>query len=138
MANSPLRVACIGMGWWSDVLADAMKRSGKFEIATCYTRSTEKRQAFAKKYGCTASPSYEAILTDRTIEAVVNTTPNNVHRETTCEAARAGKHVFLDKPIANTIADARGLTQACRDARVVLALGYRIEICTSNPASFIV
>ena len=125
MANSPLRVACIGMGWWSDVLADAMKRSGKFEIATCYTRSTEKRQAFAKKYGCTASPSYEAILTDRTIEAVVNTTPNNVHRETTCEAARAGKHVFLDKPIANTVADARALTAECRKAGVVLALGYQ-------------
>jgi len=113
------------MGWWSDVLADAMKRSGKFEIASCYTRSTEKRQAFAKKYGCTASPSYEAILTDRTIEAVVNTTPNNVHRGTTCEAARAGKHVFLDKPIANTVADAWALTAECRKAGVVLALGYQ-------------
>ena len=51
MAIEPLRVACIGMGWWSDVLADAMKRSGKFEIVSCYTRSSEKRQAFAKKYG---------------------------------------------------------------------------------------
>ena len=113
------------MGWWSDVLADAMKRSGKFEIASCYTRSDEKRQAFAKKYGCAAAPSYEAILGDRSIEAIVNTTPNNVHAETTCAAARAGKHVFLDKPIANTIAEARELTQACRKARVVLALGYQ-------------
>jgi predicted dehydrogenase len=113
------------MGWWSDVLADAMKRSGRFDVASCYTRSTEKRQAFAKKYGCAAAPSYEAILKDRTIEAVVNTTPNNVHRETTCEAARAGKHVFLDKPIANTVADARALTAECRKAGVVLALGYQ-------------
>ena len=40
-------------------------------------------------------------------------------------AAAAGKHVFLDKPIANTIADARAITQACRDAGVVLALGYQ-------------
>lgn len=125
MADKPLRVACIGMGWWSDVLADAMKRSGKFEIASCYTRSDEKRQAFAKKYGCAAAPSYEAILGDKAIEAIVNTTPNNVHRETTCAAARAGKHVFLDKPIANTIADARALTDACLNAGVVLALGYQ-------------
>ena len=122
---NPLRVASIGMGWWSDVLADAMKRSGKFEIASCYTRSDEKRQAFAKKYGCAAAPSYEAILGDKAIEAIVNTTPNNVHRETTCAAARAGKHVFLDKPIANTIADARALTDACLNAGVVLALGYQ-------------
>ena len=125
MADKPLRVACIGMGWWSDVLADAMKRSGKFEIASCYTRSDEKRQAFAKKYGCAAAPSYEAILGDKAIEAIVNTTPNNVHRETTTAAARVGKHVFLDKPIANTIADARALTDACLNAGVVLALGYQ-------------
>jgi predicted dehydrogenase len=113
------------MGWWSDVLADAMKRSDQFEIVSCFTRSDAKRQAFAKKYGCSAAPSYEAILGDKSIAAIVNTTPNNVHRETTEAAARAGKHVFLDKPIANTIADSKALTDACRKAGVVLALGYQ-------------
>ena len=116
MAFEPLRVACIGMGWWSDVLADAIVRSGKLKIAACYTRSETKRQAFATKYGCRAAPSYEAILEDRGIEAIVNTTPNNVHLETTRAAAAAGKHTFLDKPIATTIADARGITAACRKA----------------------
>ena len=125
MAVDPLRVACLGMGWWSDVLADAIKRSDRFEIVACYTRSEEKRRAFAKKYGCRAAPSYEEILKDRSIEAVVNSTPNNVHLETTRAAAAAGKHVFLDKPIANTIADGRGITEACRSAGVVLALGYQ-------------
>jgi predicted dehydrogenase len=125
MANEPLRVACLGMGWWSDVLADAMKRSDRFEIVSCYTRSDEKRQAFAKKYGCVPAPSYDAILKDKRIEAIINTTPNNVHKETTCAAAEAGKHVFLDKPISTTIADARSLTAACRKAGVVLALGYQ-------------
>jgi predicted dehydrogenase len=113
------------MGWWSDVLADAVERSGKLQIVSCYTRSEEKRQAFAMKYGCRAAPSYEAILEDRGIEAIINTTPNNVHSETTRAAAAARKHVFLDKPIANTVADARALTRACRDAGVVLALGYQ-------------
>ena len=61
----PLRVACIGMGWWSDVLADAIRRSSKLKIVACYSRSQEKRAAFAAKYGCRASPSYEAILADR-------------------------------------------------------------------------
>lgn len=125
MAFEPLTVACIGMGWWSDVLADAIVRSGKLKIAACYTRSETKRQAFATKYGCRAAPSYEAILEDRGIEAIVNTTPNNVHLETTGAAAAAGKHTFLDKPIATTIADARAITAACRKAGVVLALGYQ-------------
>jgi len=121
----PLRVACIGMGWWSDVLADAMQRSKKLKIVACYTRSEDKRKAFAAKYGCAAAPSYEHILKDRSIEAIVNTTPNDVHLETTRAAAAAGKHVFLDKPIANSVSEGRAITEACRRAGVVLALGYQ-------------
>jgi predicted dehydrogenase len=121
----PLSVACLGMGWWSDVLADAIVRSGKLRITACYTRSEEKRAKFAAKYACRAAPSYDSILADRSIEAIVNTTPNSVHLETTRLAAEAGKHVFLDKPIANTVADGRAITEACRKAGVVLALGYQ-------------
>ena len=125
VAFEPLRVACIGMGWWSDVLADAIQRSGKLKIEACYTRSESKRAAFAAKYGCRAAPSYEAVLDDGRIEAIINTTPNNVHLETTRAAAGAGKHVFLDKPIANTIAEGRAIADVCRKAGVVLALGYQ-------------
>jgi len=124
-APEPVRAACLGMGWWSGVLADAIRRSGRIQILSCYTRSADKRDAFAHKYGCRAASSYEEILKDERIEAVINTTPNGAHLETTRAAAQAGKHVFLDKPIANTIADARGITQACRKAGVVLALGYQ-------------
>jgi len=120
-----VKVACIGMGWWSDVLADAIKRSGKLTIAACYSRSPDKRRHFSKKYGCKAAASYEEILNDRSIEALINTTPNAAHLETTRAAAAAGKHVFVDKPIANTIADARAITEACRKGKVVLALGYQ-------------
>lgn len=121
----PLRVACIGMGWWSDVLADAITRSSKLKIVACFSRSEQKRAAFAAKYGCHASPSYEAILADANIEAVINTTPNDVHLKTTRSAAEAGKHVFLDKPIANSVSDGRKITESCRKAGVVLALGYQ-------------
>ena len=125
MAFEPVRVGCLGMGWWSDVLADAMVKSGKLKIVSCFTRSDEKKQAFAKKYGCNTAATYEAMLADRTIEAIINTTPNNVHLETTRAAATAKKHVFLDKPIANTVADGNAITEACKRAGVILALGYQ-------------
>ena len=125
MAIEPFRVACIGMGWWSDVLADAIKRSNKIEIAACYTRSADKRAAFAAKYQCRPVTSYEEVLADPAIEAIINTTPNDVHFETTRAAAAAGKHVFLDKPIANTVTDGRAISEVCRKAGVVLALGYQ-------------
>jgi predicted dehydrogenase len=125
MSSNPVRVAALGMGWWSDVLADAAKRSGELEIVSCYTRSADKRDAYAAKYGCEAVASYDDILVDDSIEAVINTTPNHVHLETTRAAAEAGKHVFLDKPIANTIADGRAITKACEDAGVILSVGYQ-------------
>jgi predicted dehydrogenase len=125
MAIEPLRVACLGIGWWSDVLADAILRSGKLEIVSCYSRSEDKRQKFAEKYGCSASESYETILADPKIEAIVNTTPNDVHLPTTRAAAEAGKHVFLDKPIANTVSDGHAIAKCCREAGIVLALGYQ-------------
>jgi predicted dehydrogenase len=125
MGQDPVRVACIGMGWWSDVLADAIRRSDKLKIVACYSRSQDKRDAFAAKYECRGAESYATVLSDTSVEAVINTTPNDVHLETTSAAAAAGKHVFLDKPIANTIADARAITDVCRGAGVVLALGYQ-------------
>ena len=137
MTDKRVRTAVLGMGWWSDVLADAVKRgqlagrSGagadatSIEIVSCYTRSEDKRRAFAAKYGCTAAPSYEAILADPSIEAIINTTPNGVHLETTEQAASAGKHVFLDKPIANTVAEGQAIARACDKAGVILSLGYQ-------------
>ena len=126
MSSTPFRVASLGIGWWSDVLADAAQRTnGRVEIAACFTRSADKRQAFADKYGCTGAGSFEDILADDAIDGVINTTPNHVHLETTRAAAQAGKHVFLDKPIANNIGEAKAITKACADAGVVLGVGYQ-------------
>jgi predicted dehydrogenase len=125
MTETPLRVAALGMGWWSDVLADAVNRSDKLQVVACFTRSADKRAAFAAKYNCRAAGSYEEILADSTIEAIINTTPNTVHLETTQAAAQAGKHVFLDKPIANTVREGQAIAEACGKAGVVLALGYQ-------------
>jgi predicted dehydrogenase len=91
----------------------------------CFTRSQDKRRAFAQKYACRPAASYEEILADGSIAAIVNTTPNNVHLETTRQAAEAGKHVFLDKPIANTVREGLAIAEVCRQAGVVLALGYQ-------------
>ncbi len=125
MSDKPVRVASIGLGWWSDVLADAALKTPKIEIVKCYTRSGKKREAFAKKYNCGMASSYEEILQDHSIEGVLVTTPNSAHLETARLAAQAGKHVFIDKPIANTISDGRGITEACEKAGVVLSIGYQ-------------
>ena len=126
MSPKSFKIASIGIGWWSDVLADAaMRTGGRVEIVSCFTRSENKRRSFAEKYNCDAAPSLEDVLSDPQLDGIINTTPNHVHLETTRAAARAGKHVFLDKPIANTIGEAKAITRACADAGVVLGVGYQ-------------
>ena len=125
MSKETIRVASLGMGWWSDVLADGVSRADGIEIVSCFTRSEEKRQAFAQKYNCAAASSYEEILADPTIQGIINTTPNNVHLETTQQAADAGKHIFLDKPIANSVGEGMEITKICRDAGVKLSIGFQ-------------
>jgi len=125
--TSPIfKIASIGIGWWSNVLADAVLRTkGRIQIVSCFTRSAEKRRNFAERYDCKAAGDYAEILADPEIDGIINTTPNHAHLETTAAAAAAGKHVFLDKPIANTISDAKAITRACKDAGVVLSVGYQ-------------
>ena len=125
MSAETIRVASLGMGWWSDVLADGVNRANGIEIVSCFTRSEEKRHTFAEKYNCTAASSYEEILADPSIQGVINTTPNNVHLETTQQAADAGKHVFLDKPIANSVGEGMEITKICRNAGVKLSIGFQ-------------
>jgi hypothetical protein len=84
VSSGKLRVGALGMGWWSDVLA--MQRSDQFEIVSCFTRSGDKRKA--EKYDCQPLDSYETMLNDDSIAAIINTTPNNVHLETTRQAAQ--------------------------------------------------
>ncbi len=125
MSVEPIRVASLGLGWWSDELADAAGRTPHIEIAACYTRSEDKRAAFARRYGCKTAASYEEILMDDSIRGIINTTPNSVHLETVAQAAAAGKHVFLDKPIANTVADGKAIAEIVETSGIVLSVGYQ-------------
>ncbi|MBI2132254.1 MAG: Gfo/Idh/MocA family oxidoreductase [Candidatus Tectomicrobia bacterium] len=120
----PLRVASIGLGRWAAVLAEGMRQVPELEIAGCFTRSGERRRAFAGRYGGRPYPSYEAVLADPGIGAVVLTTPHSSHHAQILAAAEAGKHVFAEKPLALTVADCRSAIGACGRAGVALMVGH--------------
>ncbi len=122
---TPVRVAALGTGRWSRTLAEAAARGTGLAIVACTSRSADNRAAFAKSYGCRALPGYDAVLADPEVEGVLITTPHSLHAEQVVAAAEAGKHVFVDKPFTLTVADGRRATEACRRARVVLAVGHQ-------------
>jgi predicted dehydrogenase len=119
-----IRAASIGLGWWSGELANAIQgKSDKLRLDSCYSRSEEKRQAFAERYGTRMHPTMEALLSDASIDAVLITTPHSLHAQHVAAAARAGKHVFVEKPFAIETESARAAADACKAAKVVLAVG---------------
>lgn len=119
-----MRVGIVGIGWWSDVLAGVIAKTDKLELRAGYSRSADKTAKFAETFGCEAMSSYEDLLALDDLDGVILTTPNSAHRPGTEAAAAAGKHVFVEKPVSNTIADGRAMIAACEKANVVLAVGH--------------
>jgi predicted dehydrogenase len=123
LGRNPIGVASIGLGRWGNSIASVIERMPEFALRACFTRDAQRRAAFAQRFGCAACERYEDVLARADVEAVVITAPNNKHADLAIAAAEAGKHVFVDKPIATTIADARAITGACKSAGVKLAIG---------------
>ncbi len=118
-----MRVGIVGIGWWSDVLAGVIARTDKLELRAGYSRSADKTAKFAETFG-RSHLLYEEMLALDDLDGVILTTPNSAHRLGTEAAAAAGKHVFVEKPVSNTIADGRAMIAACEAANVVLAVGH--------------
>jgi predicted dehydrogenase len=100
------------------------------EVLAIASRSEARSQAVATSLGIPrAYGSYEALLADPDVDAVYIPLPNHLHAEWTKRAARAGKHILCEKPLAMTSADARAMVDACRDAGVLLmeAFMYRLH-----------
>ncbi len=120
-----LRAASIGLGWWSDELAGAVQgKSRHIRIVSCYSRTVAKRDAFAAKFGTAQHTSFEAVLADPKIDAVILTTPHSLHAAHVIQVAQAGKHVFVEKPFTLTAESGRRAADACKAAGVVLAVGH--------------
>lgn len=125
--EEPVRVGLVGSGSWAAIITDAVLRSRKAKLVTCFSRTPEKRMAFSRRYGCDQEESYEALLERRDVDGVFLITPNAVHAEQTELAARYGKHVFVEKPIANTLEDGERMVAACRENGVVLMVGHNMR-----------
>src|SRR5258705_11091774 len=120
-----LHAASVGLGWWSDELASSIQgKSGLLKIVACSSRSAEKRKAFAQKFSAQPYETYEAVLADPAIDAVILTTPHSLHAAHATQAAQAGKHVFVEKPFDVSALAAKAAADACKKAGVVLAVGH--------------
>jgi predicted dehydrogenase len=119
-----LAAAIVGLGRWGQRLSESVAGSDQIRIVRGATRTPAKAEAFAAAQGFPLGDSYEEILRDPGIAAVVLATPHSQHAAQIEAAAAAGKHVFVEKPVTLNRTSAEQAIAACRRAGVVLAAGH--------------
>ena len=126
-----LRIGVIGLGWFGEIHCDALMGIPNIELAALCTRKPGRLKALAQKYGVQKSyQDYRELLADSSIDAVSIVTMWDQHTEPAIAALKAGKHVFLEKPMASTVEDCVKIIAATKSAKGVLQIGH---ICRFNP-----
>ena len=102
-----MRIGVVGLGYWGPNLVRTLV--GLDQDVTVYDRIAERTRATAERFGVTAAQSLDAILDDASIAAVCIAVPVQDHASLFRLASRAGKHIFIEKPLCATVAEAREL-----------------------------
>lgn len=122
----------IGLGWWGGELTDAAEKGGVGRVVSAFARSDAGREEFTAKHGVPAAASLEAMLDDPDVEGVLIATSHQSHRALVEQAAAAGKHIFVEKPLTTTVAEGRACVDAARQAGVLLQVGHQRRRTAAN------
>ena len=126
-----LRIGVIGLGWFGEIHCETLVGIPNIELAALCTRRPDRLAEQAKKFGVKKTfTDFRAMLADKDIDAVSIVTMWDQHTEPAVEALAAGKHVFLEKPMASTVADCDKIIKASKKSKGILQIGH---ICRFNP-----
>lgn len=123
----PVRIALAGLGGHGRTIQHAVAHTPGLDVLAVYDPSREEAELAAERFGCPIVPSYDALLAVDRLEAVSLASPNHVHRAQVEAAVAAGLDVFVEKPIANTVADGRAMTEDAEAAGHVLMVGHNMR-----------
>jgi predicted dehydrogenase len=121
-----INAAIVGLGWWGKTLVESVQGTSdviRFVAGASRTQSPDYT-AFADTHQLTLHNSFDAVIKDPAVDAVVLATPHSLHSKQVIAAAEAGKHVFCEKPFALHGAEAQAAVDATVKAGVTLGLGY--------------
>lgn len=119
-----LRLGIVGAGAIAQRNAKEAVASGSAKIVGVFDLNHKVARDMAKALSAPFYPSYEALLSSTDLEAVLLSVPHYLHKSMTVEAAARGKHVLVEKPIANTLDEAREMIACCKQNGVLLTVNY--------------
>ena len=128
MSASRVSVGIVGLGRWARVLAHAARKSDRLEIAAAYSRSEAGRAAFGREFGIRTVGDLAAMLADPGIAGVILTLPNEQHLPLAREVAKAGKHVYTEKPIAGTLEEGLEIEALEKTHGVTVTVGHSARL----------
>jgi len=132
-AKKKLGVALVGLGRYSEYqLAPSLLDTKHCRLTSIVTGSPYKEKTWAEKYDIQQKNIYnydnfDDIAENDDIDIVYVVLPNAMHAEFSIRAAKAGKHVICEKPMAVTVEECDAIITACEDAGVKLSVGYRLH-----------
>ena len=128
-----LGIALVGLGYYAtDLLAPALQETKHCQLTGIVTGTPEKEKIWQEKYGIKPENTYnydtfDDIATNDAIDIVYVVLPNSMHAEYVIRAAKAGKHVICEKPMASSVEECRAMIKACEDNKRRLSIGYRVQ-----------
>jgi predicted dehydrogenase len=123
-----VRIAVAGLGYWGPNLVRNFASLPEVELAWCCDASVHARERIAARFpGTAVTGDLEQVLEDPTLDAVALATPVPTHAELATRVLFAGKHCFVEKPLAQSVADAERAVAAARDTGRVLMVGQLLE-----------
>jgi predicted dehydrogenase len=126
--DARIKVGIVGLGRWAKVLTRAAGKSNQLQIVAAFSRSQDKRANFQQETGVAAAPSLQALLANSEIQGVILTVPNEQHLPVAAEVAKAGKHVYTEKPIASTLEDGLEIAALERQYGITVTVGHSARL----------
>jgi predicted dehydrogenase len=124
-SDAPVRVAVVGLGYWGpNLVRNFHELPGAEVLHACDVRQEAIDHVTRRYPAIPGAVSYASVLRDPSVEAVALSTPVSTHAELAAAALEAGKHVFVEKPLADSSADARELIELARERELVLMPGH--------------
>lgn len=124
-AQPTLCVALVGAGRMATAHAQVLARTGYVRIGTVCDTDAERARLMAAPLAASSTTDIETVLSDDAIDAVIITTPTPTHADLIVAVANAGKHVFVEKPVASDLAGARRAAAAVRANGVSCQVGFQ-------------
>jgi predicted dehydrogenase len=128
MAKKKIGVGIIGCGLMGDIHADCYTRNRNATVVAAYNPTRSKAEALAAKYGGAVYDSVKDLVADSAVDAVAICSPQTAHRDQIVAAARAGKHIFCEKPVALTAKELDDCEAAVTKARVTFMTGHQLRM----------